>query len=138
MARAIHLLGPDHEKPFACLNCAHLPPQALESLLFGTGQGAPLAGLYLQNIAALPRDLQERLQARLEAEGEVSPRFCAGVMDDPQEAVRLGKLVEGLYCRLSTLSIELPTLKERMEDFDAWADHFLARATAPATGKCRA
>jgi transcriptional regulator with PAS, ATPase and Fis domain len=137
VARAIHCLGPLREKTFASLDCASVPSNLLGDLLFRTDHPSPFAFAYLHNLAALPRDLQERLQQRLETEDEPVFRICAGLEQDPQEAVRSGNLLHDLYCRLSPLVLHLPALKERMEDFDLWIERLLPRACQAAEREVR-
>lgn len=130
LARAIHHLGPDREKPFACLDCARLPPNVLVDLMLGTGLPPHLATVYLHQADRLPRDLQERLQQRLET--EVGPRVLAGFEHDPYKAVRAQQVLNELYCRLSPLVLMVPPLKERMDDFTAWVERLLLRANRAA------
>lgn len=132
VARAIHQLGPENEKPFACLDCSRLPPQVIADLLL---RDRPrFASVYLHDVAALPRDLQERLQQLLTEGG---PRICAGLEANPQELIRSGQLLHELYCRLSPLVLDLPPLKERMDDFEAWIERFLPRASLAAERQVR-
>jgi transcriptional regulator with PAS, ATPase and Fis domain len=137
VARAIHCLGPLREKTLASVDCASLPHSLLGDLLFRAGQPSLFAFAYLHDLAALPRDLQERLQQHLEAEDEPAFRICAGLEQDPQDAVRSGKLLHDLYCRLSPLVLHLPPLKERMEDFDLWIERLLPRAGRAAEREMR-
>jgi DNA-binding NtrC family response regulator len=125
-ARAIHQQGPWRPQTFANLDCGRLPPQVLGTLLFAT---APFAFIYLQNLTAMPLDLQERLRQRLETGEELPWKLCAGTPDLPAEALAKGQLLHELYCWLSTLVIHMPTLQERMEDFERWALHLLPRAS---------
>ncbi len=127
VARAIHHLGPDREKVCVRLDCARLPPRTLGDFLFGDRQVVPGGTIYLQNVAALPLELQERLLQSLDAEGESFRRLIAGLEQAPLELVKSGKLVHALYCRLSPLVFQLPALTERMDDFAALVEIFLHR-----------
>ena len=128
-ARAIHHQSSKRERTFACLDCARLAPSRLGELLQGA---SPFATIYLQNLAGLPLDLQERLRQRLEIDDDGAPRILAGLPQDPLESVRSGKLLHDFYCRLSTLVLEVPALKDRMDDFDGWLERLLPRANEAA------
>ena len=136
VARAIHHLSSQSEKAFACLDCACLPPDLFAALLFGT-QPPPFASIYLMNLAALPRDLQVQLLQRLDSEEEPAVRLCAGLEQDPQDALRSGRLLHDLYCRLSPLVFQLPALTDRMDDFAGWVEHLLPRANRAANREIR-
>ncbi len=125
LARAIHHLGPESDKPCARVDGARLHPDSLATLLFASGTLQP-ASIYLQNADCLPRDLQERLVQRLET--GAGARILAGVTKDPRALVHSGQFLQELYCRLSALVLEVPPLQERMDDFDAWGERLLARA----------
>ncbi|HWY86892.1 MAG TPA: sigma 54-interacting transcriptional regulator [Gemmataceae bacterium] len=137
VARAIHHLSPHGEKTFACLDGARLPPDLFADLLFGTRQPPPFASIYLKNLDALPRDLQERLRVRLESEDEPAVRICAGLEQDPQDAIRSGRLLHDLYCRLSPLVFQFPALRDRMDDFAGWVERLLPRANRAANREIR-
>jgi transcriptional regulator with PAS, ATPase and Fis domain len=130
-ARAIHHLGPERERPFARFDCASVPPHLLGDLLRQSRPG-PVACIYLHDVAALPGDLQERLRQRLEGEEPSGPRICASLEQDPEETVRSGKLLHELYCRLSALVVQVPALKDRMDDFGGWLESLVPRASRAA------
>src|SRR5204862_133496 len=91
--------------------------------------------LLLDEIAEMPlelqpkllRALQERIYYRLGSEQpiEVDFRLISSTNQNPLDAVRSGSLREDLYYRISTITIELPPLRERAEDIQLLADHFL-------------
>jgi transcriptional regulator with PAS, ATPase and Fis domain len=135
VARAIHYLGPDREKTFARIDCARLPPNVLEDLLLRLNRSGSIAAIYLHDLASLPRDLQENLRQRLEGEDESAPRIYASLEQDPQEAVQSEKLIHELYCRLSSLVLPVPALKDRMEDFGGWLESLLSRASRATAGR---
>jgi transcriptional regulator with PAS, ATPase and Fis domain len=132
-ARSVHQLSPDREQTFIGLDCARLAPNLLAELLLTAAQ--PSRTVYLDSVARLPRDLQERLIQRLDTlEG---PRLFAGIEQDPLQSVRSGTLLHDLYCRLSALVLELPPLHERMDDFSGWVELFLPRANRAAERSVR-
>lgn len=134
VARAIHQLSGDRERSFGCLDCARLAPSRLSELLLGA---APFASIYLQNLAHLPLDLQERLRQMLDVEDGSAARILAGLSQDPLELVRSGQLLDDLYCRLSPVILEVSPLKDRMDDFDDWIERLLPRANQAAERSLR-
>ena len=150
IANAIHYNSLRERKPFIKVNCAALPRELIESELFGHTKGAftgaardkdGLIGmasggsLLLDEIAEMPielqpkllRVLQERVYRRLGSDKaiEVDFRLICSTNRKPEEAVRDGLLRDDLYYRISTITIEVPPLRERSEDIQLLADHFL-------------
>ncbi|MEW6729694.1 MAG: sigma-54 dependent transcriptional regulator [Acidobacteriota bacterium] len=150
IANAVHYSSLRAKKPFVKINCSALPKELIEAELFGHTKGAytgatrdseGLVGqantgsLMLDEITEMPvelqpkllRVLQERVYTRL-GEGksiEVDFRLISTTNRDPTDAVRDGLLREDLYYRISTITIEVPPLRERAEDVQYLADHFL-------------
>src|SRR5256714_1511830 len=152
IANAIHYNSHRAKGPFVKVNCAALPKELIESELFGHTKGAVTGAardkeglitranggsLLLDEIAEMPlelqpkllRALQERVFYRLGSERpvEVDFRLICSTNRNPPEAVRSGQLREDLYYRGSTITIEVPPLKERAVDVQLLADHFLNR-----------
>jgi len=150
-ARILHYSG-ERRGPFLSLRCGALNRASLESELFGQAAGtnhrdaperagllrlARRGTLFLQDVELLPLDLQERLVQVLEPSGphsaasrenlHVDARILAGTRTPLEDAVRSGAFRADLYRLLSRGSVLLPGLKERGQDFDLLADHFLAR-----------
>ncbi|HKP84710.1 MAG TPA: sigma-54 dependent transcriptional regulator [Blastocatellia bacterium] len=150
IANAIHYNSHRAKAPFVKVNCAALPKELIESELFGHTKGAFTGAardkegliaranggsLLLDEIAEMPlelqpkllRALQERVFYRLGSERpvEVDFRLVCSTNRNPPEAVRSGSLREDLYYRVSTITIEVPPLRERAEDVQLLADHFL-------------
>jgi len=130
LARTIHVEGGRREQAFFALDC-RLPPPALAWALLGPPGLARREGatLYLQEPAALPRDLQGRL-CEVTAEEQPGPRFLAGMSADPAAEVRAGRLLEAMHCLLSPLTIAVPPLRERLPDLPVFAERLLARAAS--------
>jgi two-component system response regulator HydG len=151
IANAIHYNSHRAKGAFVKVNCAALPKELIESELFGHTKGAFTGAardkegliaranggsLLLDEIAEMPlelqpkllRALQERVFYRLGSERpvEVDFRLICSTNRNPPEAVRSGLLREDLYYRISTITIEVPPLKERAEDVQLLADHFLS------------
>jgi DNA-binding NtrC family response regulator len=150
-ARLIHELGPRRDAPFLKIDCASLPPQLVESELFGHEQGSftgavdrklgrfELGGngtIVLDEIAALQpaaqgkllRVLQERTFERLGGTEtiRIDARLIALSNVDLPAAVKAGTFREDLYFRLNVLALNVPPLRERREDILPLADHLLA------------
>jgi len=133
LARCIHGLSEARDQAFAAIDCDRLPHAALTELLFGdTGLGRRLrpGTVYLRQPEALPREMQDRLNRSLEDWQAQSrgPRILAGFRTDPRDLEQAGLLVADFHCRLSTLVIDLPPLRERRGDLDWLIERLLARA----------
>lgn len=150
IANAIHYKSLRAKKPFVKINCSALPKELIESELFGHTKGAftGAAGdkiglisraddgsLLLDEIGEMPvelqpkllRVLQERVFYRLGSDKaqEASFRLISSTNRDPIEAIREGRLREDLYYRINTIEIHVPPLRERVEDIQHLAEHFL-------------
>lgn len=146
-ARAIHALSPRAEKPFVVVSSSAKAEPLLDVELFGdplapeerrTGrlERAHLGTLFLDEVAALPLSLQQKLARALadgtieRLDGEQRPvdvRVIAATDVDLAARVREGKFREDLLYRLDVIRIPLPPLRERTEDIPVLAAHFLAR-----------
>ncbi|MEY3210742.1 MAG: hypothetical protein RIT28_1223, partial [Pseudomonadota bacterium] len=148
---------------FVAVNCGAIPETLLESELFGvakgafTGAGADRVGLieaaaggtlFLDEIGELPLALQVKLNRVLE-EGELrrvgettvrplQARIIAATHRDLEAAVREGKFRADLYFRLKVVQIELPPLRERLDDLPLLAGRFLRHAAARYGARARA
>ncbi len=150
IANAIHFKSARSKKPFVKINCSALPKELIESELFGHTKGAftgatmekmgligQAAGgsLLLDEIAEMPvelqpkllRVLQERVYYRVGSEKalEADFRLISATNRNPLDAVREGALREDLYYRINTIEIQVPPLRERAEDVQHLAVHFL-------------
>jgi two-component system response regulator FlrC len=154
LARYLHAHSPRAERPFVAVNCAAIPDQMLEALLFGhekgafTGAQASSEGKFLQadggtllldEITEMPCGLQAKL-LRVLQEREVEPlgasrprpidvRVLATSNRDLEQAVGSGDFREDLFYRLSVFPIEIPPLRQRPGDIEPLARHFAARQT---------
>jgi two-component system response regulator AtoC len=150
VAHAIHNLSPRRDKLFVPLNCAAIPPELLESELFGhqrgafTGAHAERAGkfevadggtLFLDEIGDMAYPLQAKMLRVLQAGvvervGSNSPihvdvRVLSSTNRDLAASIRNGTFREDLYYRLNVFHIQLPPLRERSEDIGPLAQSFL-------------
>ena len=148
VARAIHRLSPRREKPLITVNCASLPSTLIESELFGREKGAFTGALtrqagrfeiahgstlFLDEIGELPLELQGKLlrvleEGRFERLGstrtiQVDVRVIAATHRDLKKEVGRGNFREDLFYRINVFSIEIPPLRERIEDIPllTWA-----------------
>jgi two-component system NtrC family response regulator len=153
-ARGIHYAGGTANEPFVAINCAAIPENLLESELFGHERGAftgaqtrkqgllELAGngtLFLDEVHHLPRQLQPKLLRALESrlvrrlggldEFSIECRIIAASSPLLEQVVGSGEFREDLYYRLNVFSITLPPLRERLDDVERLARHFLAEET---------
>jgi DNA-binding NtrC family response regulator len=151
LARLVHELGPRRDAPFLKIDCASLPPQLVESELFGHERGAftgaverklgrfELGGngtIVLDEVAALSpgaqgkllRVLQERTFERLGGTEtlRIEARLIALTNVDLPAGVKSGSFREDLYFRLNVLGLSVPPLRERRADILPLADHLLA------------
>ncbi len=149
-ARAIHRLSRRARGPLVAVNAAALPEGLVESELFGHQAGAFTGAttarpgcfemadggtLFLDEIAEMPVELQPRFLRvledgrvrRLGARNEIAVdvRVLTATNRDPEDAVRAGKLREDLFYRLNVFTVELPPLRDRLDDVALLAQHFI-------------
>jgi DNA-binding NtrC family response regulator len=151
-ARALHYEGPRHGKPFIPVNCGALPDHLFESELFGHIKGAFTDAssaekgliaeaeggtLFLDEIDTLSQPGQIKLLRFLQdgeyraigssrsAFGDV--RVVAATNADLMERVKAKAFREDLYYRLNSLSLQVPPLRERLDDIVHLVDYFLNR-----------
>jgi transcriptional regulator with GAF, ATPase, and Fis domain len=158
-AKQIHALSPCCDKPFIAINCAAVQENLLESELFGHEKGAftgalaqkpgvfELASggtLFLDEVgemsqalqAKLLRVLQEREFVRVGGTRKIcsDARVIAATNRNLKQEMAAGRFREDLYYRLSVFPIELPPLRQRIDDVPLLIDHFL-RQIAPSIGR---
>jgi transcriptional regulator with PAS, ATPase and Fis domain len=152
IARAIHEQSRERDKPYQIIDCATMPEGMVESELFGhvrgafTGAVADKPGLielgnggsvFLDEIGELPATLQAKLLRVLE-DSEVRPvggtrvkhvdmRFIAATNQDLEEKVAAGSFRKDLYYRLAVVVIQVPPLRERLEDIPIIARHLITQ-----------
>ena len=151
IARRLHARSPRRRMPFVAANCAAMPSELVESELFGHEQGAFTGAtrtrkglfevahggtLFLDEVGELPPALQPKLLRVLQDQTfsrvgstrttEVDVRVVAASNRDLPEATRTGEFRKDLYYRLNVVSIEVPPLRQRPEDVEPLARHFVA------------
>jgi len=157
VARALHEHSPRRDGPFVAVNCGALPPDLLESELFGHARGsftgsvrdrvgrfelASNGTLFLDEIGDMPLQLQVKIlrvlqEHTFERIGENTPRksnarIIAATNVDLARAVAMGRFREDLYYRLRVVPIEIPPLRQRRADVEPLAEFLLARESARA------
>ncbi len=150
-ARALHQISPRSAGPFVAINCAALPETLMESELFGHEKGAFTGAferrggcfelaqkgtLFLDEIVEMPIGTQAKLLRVLEdskvrrlggkVEVKVDVRVVAATNRRLSEAVEHGSLREDLYYRLNVFHIDLPPLRDRLEDLQQLVEALLS------------
>ncbi|HEU5039490.1 MAG TPA: sigma-54 dependent transcriptional regulator, partial [Gemmatimonadales bacterium] len=157
VARALHLASPRRDRAFIEVNCAAIPSELIESELFGhmkgsfTGAFADRAGkfeqadggtLFLDEVgdmslsaqAKLLRVLQEGVVTRIGGSKaiQVDVRVLAATNKDLESEIVEGRFREDLLYRLNVVPIEVPPLRDRLEDIPALVEHFAEQLAASA------
>jgi two-component system nitrogen regulation response regulator GlnG len=153
VARALHRHSPRRDSPFIAINTAAIPRDLLESELFGHERGAFTGAntqrrgrfeqaeggtLFLDEIGDMPAELQTRL-LRVLSDGnfyrvggqqpvKANVRVIAATHQNLEERVRQGLFREDLFHRLNVIRLRLPSLRERRDDVELLARHFLAKS----------
>jgi len=154
-AKAIHELGGRKKGPFVQLNCAALNESLLESELFGHARGAFTGAyrerrgrfeeahrgdIFLDEIGDAPLSIQVKLLRVLETKtmervGEsrsipVDARLVTATHQDLRSLVAQGRFREDFFFRINVIPIEIPPLRDRMEDLPLLVEHFLHKISA--------
>jgi arginine utilization regulatory protein len=150
-AQAIHNHSARREKDYLAINCAAIPENLLEGLLFGTVKGAftgavDRAGLFekangstlfLDELLTMPlplqakllRVLQEKRVCRLGSTKEIplDIKVISSVAKPPRDAIKDEELRVDLFYRLGVVVIKIPPLRSRVDDIEELVQHFLVR-----------
>lgn len=152
VARALHQNSPRHDKPFVPLNCGAIPADLLESELFGhekgafTGAVSSRAGrfeladggtLFLDEIGDMPLPMQVKLlrvlqERQFERVGgtktlEVDVRIITATHKNLESMINAEQFREDLYYRLNVFPIEMPPLRERLDDLELLIEELFKR-----------
>lgn len=152
IAKAIHANSPRKDGPFVPINTGSMPTELLESTLFGHVKGAFTSAiaskkglfevankgtLFLDEIGTMGMDTQAKILRVLQdrkfmhlggvQEVQVDVRIIAATNVDLKQLVKEGRFREDLYYRLNVISVNLPPLRNRMEDVPLLVNHFLTR-----------
>ena len=157
IANRIHHLSPRSNKPMVKVNCAALPPNLIESELFGHERGsftgatdrrigkfeqANNGTLFLDEIGEMPLDMQVKLlrviqEREVERVGghstiKINVRLVVATNRNLEQEVKAGRFRADLFYRLNVFPVHLPSLRERPEDITSLANFFLHRYSAGA------
>lgn len=155
VARALHTLSPRRKHPFVAVNCGALPDSLLESELFGYRKGAFTDAkkdkpgrfaraqggtLFLDEIGDISQAMQVRLlrvlqERSYEPLGATAPvmadvRIVAATNRDLLARIASGDFRHDLYYRLNVVHLELPPLRDRLEDLPLLCEHFISKFNA--------
>lgn len=150
-AQSIHNHSPRREEKYVGVNCAAIPHDLLEGMLFGTTRGAFTGAmdkpglfesahggtLFLDELLAMPvalqakllRVLQEKRVQRVGAvrETPVNVKIISSVSRDPRIAIREELLRTDLFYRLGVVMVKLPPLRERRDNMEELVSHFIEK-----------
>lgn len=160
IARAIHDASTRRDAPFVSINCGAFPETLLESELFGYMKGAFTGAvgnkkglfeaanggsIFLDEIGEMTAAMQVKLLRVLQdrrlrplggtQEVSVNVRVIAATNRNPQSAIQQGEFREDLYYRLAVITIHVPALRERSDDIELLAAHFLRTYSTKASKK---
>ncbi|MFV0514018.1 MAG: response regulator [Jhaorihella sp.] len=125
IARVVHDFSDRRTLPFVTVTGAELrDPDGPARLLARVGAGT----LMIDAITDIDDAAQARIVRMMDAPGDQAPRFMAACPEDGPAAMQAGRLRRDLFYRLGGVTIQVPTLRERVDDIALLADHFLARA----------
>ena len=152
LARRVHSMSARKEGPFVAVNCAAIPPELIESELFGVEKGAFTGAtqsrkgrferanggtIFLDEVielspraqAALLRVIQEGELERVgdDQTRQVDVRIVAATNEDLAEAVKAGRFRADLFYRINAYMVVIPPLRERQNDIALLAEHFRKR-----------
>lgn len=152
VARQIHEQSGNKDQPFVAVNCGAIPPNLVESELFGyekgafTGAGCTTPGkfelanggtLFLDEIGEMPLDMQVKILRALQEkkfyrvggkeEIEVDIRILSATNRNLKKAIDDGEFREDLYFRLAVVTVEIPPLRDRGDDIIEITEHFLGQ-----------
>ncbi len=155
VARALHFNSVRQHQPFVAINCSALPENLLESELFGHKKGsftgavqdkmglfeeAEMGTIFLDEINSMALSLQTKLlrvlqERQLRRVGDtksvpINVRVLAATNESLNDKIKSGQFREDLYYRLCVIPIEMPALRERVDDIPLLVTHFLAKNAA--------
>lgn len=153
IAELIHQTSPRHDKPFIAVDCGSLSKELAPSELFGHLKGSFTSAIadkkgvfeqakggtvFLDEVGNLPYEVQMQLLRSLQ-EQKVRPvgsavdinvdvRIVAATNDNIERSIEQGKFRQDLYHRINEFTLQVPPLRDRMEDLEEFAEFFLSQA----------
>jgi two-component system, NtrC family, response regulator PilR len=156
-ARLVHSLGSRAQQPFIAVNCGAIPETLMEAEFFGYRKGAFTGAnedrdgffaaanggtLFLDEVADLPLQMQVKLLRAIQekkvrkvgapAEEPVDVRIISATHQDLAQCVSSGRFRQDLYYRLNVIELNLPALRDRIEDLQALCESILIKLSARA------
>src|SRR5579862_8853230 len=155
VARALHFNSTRQHQPFVAINCSALPENLLESELFGHKKGsftgavqdkiglfeeAEAGTIFLDEVNSMAQPLQTKLlrvlqERQIRRVGDtkslpINVRVLAATNEPLYEKIKSGQFREDLFYRLAVIPLEMPPLRERIEDIPLLVNHFLQKNAA--------
>ncbi|MCI6853900.1 MAG: sigma 54-interacting transcriptional regulator [Firmicutes bacterium] len=151
IAHTIHANSPRRGKPFLIQNCAAIPDNLMESILFGSSKGSFTGAidksglfevanggtLYLDEVNSLSLDLQGKLLRAIEnnsirrigenEERDINVRILASTNENLAMMVKEGKFRKDLFYRLNVTNYSIPSLRERRDDIPLLCEHYISQ-----------
>lgn len=162
VARNLHYHSPRRQRPFVPVNCGAIPPELLESELFGhekgsfTGAISSRAGrfelaeggtLFLDEIGDMPLNMQVKILRVLQERSfervggnktyQADVRIIAATHKNLEQMIAAGDFREDLYYRLNVFPIEMPSMRERIEDLPLLLNELISRLENEQRGSVR-
>ena len=150
-AQSIHNHSPRRKEKFVAVNCAAIPHDLLEGMLFGTTKGAFTGAqdrpglfeqanngtLFLDELLSMPGGLQAKLLRALQEKTvrrlgsvrliHIQVKIISSISQDPRSSIQQGKLRADLFYRLGVIMIKLPPLRERQGCLPALVHYFIGK-----------
>jgi arginine utilization regulatory protein len=149
LAKLTHLASPRRRKPYLALNCAAIPANLLEGLLFGTARGSFTGAidrpgllaeanggtLYLDELDSMPLELQPKLLRAIQemktyrvgssVPVDLDLKLVVSIGSSPTEALSSGRLRPDLFYRVAVVLVNIPPLRKRLDDLEPLTNYFL-------------
>lgn len=150
-AQSIHNYGKNKNEPFIPINCAAIPENLLESILFGTVKGsytgaidspglfenAGRGTIFLDELNSMPiamqtkllRVIQERRTTRIGSSKmyNIECRIITAINEEPKLLINDNRLRQDLFYRISSLTVKIPPLRERKEDIELLINYYISK-----------
>jgi len=150
-AKSIHNLSDHSKKRFTPVNCAAIPENLLEGILFGTSKGAFTGAIekqglfestnggtiFLDELNSMPNGLQAKILRVIQdkkirrvgslKEIQIDLKVISSINEEPYKSISKGDLRPDLFYRLGVVFLKIPSLKERLDDIELLIQHFIKK-----------
>jgi arginine utilization regulatory protein len=150
-AKSIHNLSDRNKKKFTPVNCAAIPENLLEGILFGTSKGAFTGAIekqglfeatnggtiFLDELNSMPNGLQAKILRVIQdkkirrvgslKEITIDLKVLSSINEEPYQSISKGDLRPDLFYRLGVVFLKIPSLKERIDDLELLIQHFIKK-----------